>query len=170
MRVKTLLVSSVVFLVTAIAPGLGVANTLNQTIAERVAAANDKVVAWRRNIRANPELSYRELRTLALVVQHLRSLVIEVQTGVACTGFIGLLRGGKPGPVIALRADMDALPVVEKTGLPYASTVRGEYQGRDVGVMHACGHDAHLAILVGAAEVLVAVLDLGRNIYVAKMF
>ena len=91
MRVKTLLVSSVVILVSAIAQGLGVANTLNQTIAERVAAANDKVVAWRRDIHANPELPYRELRTSALVAQHLRSLVIEVQTGVAHTGFIGLL-------------------------------------------------------------------------------
>ena len=159
MRVKTLLVSSVVILVTAIAPGLGVANTLNQTIAQRVTAVNDKVVAWRRDIHANPELSNREFRTSALVAQHLRSLGIEVQTGVAHTGVIGLLKGGKPGPVIALRADMDALPVVEKTGLPYASTVRGEYQGRDVGVMHACGHDTHVAILMGAAEVLAAVLD-----------
>ena len=159
MRVKTLLVSSVVILVTAIAPGLGVANTLNQTIAQRVTAVNDKVVAWRRDIHANPELSNREFRTSALVAQHLRSLGIEVQTGVAHTGVIGLLKGGKPGPVIALRADMDALPVVEKTGLPYASTVRGEYQGRDVGVMHACGHDTHVAILMGAAEVLAAVRE-----------
>lgn len=159
MRVKTLLVSSVVILVTAIAPGFGVANTLNQTIAQRVTAVNDKVVAWRRDIHANPELSNREFRTSALVAQHLRSLGIEVQTGVAHTGVIGLLKGGKPGPVIALRADMDALPVVEKTGLPYASTVRGEYQGRDVGVMHACGHDTHVAILMGAAEVLAAVRD-----------
>ena len=159
MRVKTLLVSSVVILVTAIAPGLGVANTLNQTIAQRVTAVNDKVVAWRRDIHANPELSNREFRTSALVAQHLRSLGIEVQTGLAHTGVIGLLKGGKPGPVIALRADMDALPVVEKTGLPYASTVRGEYQGRDVGVMHACGHDTHVAILMGAAEVLAAVRD-----------
>ena len=159
MRVKTLLVSSVVILFTAIAPSLGAANTLNQTIAQRVTAVNDKVVAWRRDIHANPELSNREFRTSALVAQHLRSLGIEVQTGVAHTGVIGLLKGGKPGPVIALRADMDALPVVEKTGLPYASTVRGEYQGRDVGVMHACGHDTHVAILMGAAEVLAAVRD-----------
>ena len=159
MRVKTLLVSSVVILVTAIAPGLWATNTLNQTIAQRVTAVNDKVVAWRRDIHANPELSNREFRTSALVAQHLRSLGIEVQTGVAHTGVIGLLKGGKPGPVIALRADMDALPVVEKTGLPYASTVRGEYQGRDVGVMHACGHDTHVAILMGAAEVLAAVRD-----------
>jgi len=116
-------------------------------------------VAWRRDIHANPELSNREFRTSALVAQHLRSLGIDVQTGVAHTGVIGLLKGGKPGPVIALRADMDALPVVEKTGLPYASTVRGEYQGRDVGVMHACGHDTHVAILMGAAEVLAALRD-----------
>lgn len=159
MRVKTLLARSVVILVTAIAPGFGVADTLNQTIAERVAAVNDKVVAWRRDIHANPELSNREFRTSALVAEHLRSLGIKVQTGVAHTGVIGLLKGGKPGPVIALRADMDALPVVEKTGLAFASTVRGEYQGRDVGVMHACGHDTHVAILMGAAEVLAAVRD-----------
>lgn len=159
MRVKTLLARSVVILVTAIAPGFGVADTLNQTIAERVAAVNDKVVAWRRDIHANPELSNREFRTSALIAEHLRSLGIKVQTGVAHTGVIGLLKGGKPGPVIALRADMDALPVVEKTGLAFASTVRGEYQGRDVGVMHACGHDTHVAILMGAAEVLAAVRD-----------
>ena len=159
MRVKTLLVSSVVILVTAIAPGLWATNTLNQTIAQRVTAVNDKVVAWRRDIHANPELSNREFRTSALVAQHLRSLGIEVQTGVAHTGVIGLLKGGKPGPVIALRADMDALPVVERTGLPCASTVRGECQGRDVGVMHACGHDTHVAILMGAAELLAAVRD-----------
>ena len=132
---------------------------LNEEIASQVQAVNDAVVAWRRDIRANPELSNREFRTSALVAEHLQSLGIEVQTGVAHTGVVGILKGGKPGPVVALRADMDALPVVEKTGLPYASTVRGEYQGRDVGVMHACGHDNHVAILMGAAQVLASVRD-----------
>ena len=136
-----------------------VADVLNETIADEVAAVADRVVAWRRDIHANPELSNREFRTSELVAEHLHDLGIEVQTGVAHTGVVGVLEGGKPGPVIALRADMDALPVTEKTGLPYASKVRGEYQGREVGVMHACGHDNHVAILMGAAEVLAAVRD-----------
>ena len=135
------------------------ADVLNATIADEVAAVTDRVVAWRRDIHANPELSNREFRTAELVAEHLRDLGIEVQTGVAHTGVVGVLEGGKPGPVIALRADMDALPVTEKTGLPYASKVRGEYQGREVGVMHACGHDNHVAILMGAAEVLAAVRE-----------
>ena len=136
-----------------------VADVLNETIADEVAAVADRVVAWRRDIHANPELSNREFRTSELVAEHLHDLGIEVRTGVAHTGVVGVLEGGKPGPVIALRADMDALPVTEKTGLPYASKVRGEYQGREVGVMHACGHDNHVAILMGAAEVLAAVRD-----------
>ena len=136
-----------------------VADVLNETIADEVAAVADRVVAWRRDIHANPELSNREFRTSELVAEHLHDLGIEVKTGVAHTGVVGVLEGGKPGPVIALRADMDALPVTEKTGLPYASKVRGEYQGREVGVMHACGHDNHVAILMGAAEVLAAVRD-----------
>ena len=136
-----------------------VADVLNETIADEVAAVADRVVAWRRDIHANPELSNREFRTSELVAEHLHDLGIQVQTGVAHTGVVGVLEGGKPGPVIALRADMDALPVTEKTGLPYASKVRGEYQGREVGVMHACGHDNHVAILMGAAEVLAAVRD-----------
>jgi amidohydrolase len=112
------------------------------------------VVAWRRDIHQHPELSNREERTGALVAAHLRALGLEVQTGVAHTGVVAILRGGLPGPVVALRADMDALPVEERTGLPFASTERATYEGRDVGVMHACGHDAHVAILMGAAAVL----------------
>ena len=128
------------------------ADVLNETIADEVAAVTDRVVAWRRDIHANPELSNREFRTAELVAEHLRDLGIEVQTGVAHTGVVGVLEGGKPGPVIALRADMDALPVTEKTGLPYASKVRGEYQGREVGVMHACGHDNHVACLLYTSD------------------
>lgn len=125
------------------------------TIAAAAAALEPKLAAWRRDIHAHPELSNREFRTAALVAEHLRELGLdEVRTGVAHTGVVGVLRGGLPGPVVALRADMDALPVTEQTGLPFASTVRTEFNGQEVGVMHACGHDMHTAMLMGAAEVL----------------
>ncbi|MEN3159222.1 amidohydrolase [Alkalimonas sp. NCh-2] len=113
-----------------------------------------KVIAWRRDIHQHPELSNREFRTAALVAEHLLALGMEVQTEIAHTGVVGILRGGKPGPVIALRADMDALPVTEQTDVPFRSTVIGEYRGNEVGVMHACGHDLHVAMLMGAAEYL----------------
>lgn len=113
-----------------------------------------KVVAWRRDIHQHPELGNSEVRTAKLVENHLRALGLEVRTGVAKTGVIGVLRGGKPGPVVALRADMDALPVTELVDLPFKSTVRTTYNGMEVGVMHACGHDNHVAILMGVAEVL----------------
>ena len=113
-----------------------------------------RVIEWRRDIHAHPELSNRETRTAKLVAGHLTGLGLEVRTEVAHTGVVALLRGGKPGPVVALRADMDALPVTEETGLPFASKVRTQYMGQEVGVMHACGHDAHTAILMGAAEIL----------------
>ncbi|HEY0969487.1 MAG TPA: amidohydrolase [Gemmatimonadales bacterium] len=129
----------------------------------RVASAVDgvmpKVIAWRRDIHEHPELSNREVRTGKLVADHLRSLGIEVRSEVAHTGVVGVLRGGKPGPVVALRADMDALPVTEETDLPFRSTVRSTYNGQEVGVMHACGHDAHTAMLMGAAEVLARMKD-----------
>ena len=127
---------------------------LDAEVDRRAAQIQGKVVAWRRDIHEHPELSNRETRTAELVAQHLRSLGIEVRTGVAHTGVVGLLRGGKPGPVVALRADMDALPVTEEVDLPFASKVRATYNGQDVGVMHACGHDAHTAMLMGVAEVL----------------
>jgi len=114
-----------------------------------------QVIAWRRDIHQNPELSNREFRTSALVAEHLRSLGFDkVETGIAHTGVVGTLVGGKPGPVVALRADMDGLPVVEQTGLPFASKAKGEFNGAEVGVMHACGHDTHVAMLMGAAKVL----------------
>ena len=112
------------------------------------------VIDWRRDIHQHPELSNREFRTSALVAEHLSNLGMEVTTGVAHTGVIGVLRGSLPGPVVALRADMDALPVIEQTGLPFASTVTADYDGNEVGVMHACGHDAHVAILMGVASIL----------------
>ena len=112
------------------------------------------MIEWRRDIHANPELSNREFRTAALVADHLRSLGMEVRTEVAHTGVVGFLQGGKPGPIVALRADMDALPVTEMVDLPFASKVRTTYNGMEVGVMHACGHDNHVAILMGVASVL----------------
>jgi len=119
-----------------------------------VAAVEPEVIAWRRDIHQHPELGNRETRTAGIVAAHLRALGLTVRTGVAHTGVIGVLEGGRPGPVVTLRADMDALPVTEPAGLPFASTVKAEYNGRQVGVMHACGHDAHTAILMGAAKVL----------------
>lgn len=113
-----------------------------------------RVVEWRRDIHRNPELSNREFRTSKLVAAHLHALGLEVETGVAHTGVVALLRGGRPGPTIALRADMDALPVTEQVELPFRSRVTTEYRGEQVGVMHACGHDAHTAILMGVAEAL----------------
>jgi len=122
-----------------------------------VAFANvePKVIAWRHDIHQNPELSNREFRTAGIVADHMRNLGFDrVETGIAHTGVVGTLVGGKPGPVVALRADMDALPVLEQTDSPFASTARGMYNGQDVPVMHACGHDTHVAMLMGAAEVL----------------
>ena len=113
-----------------------------------------KVIEWRRHFHQYPELSNRETNTAAKIEAHLRGLGIEVQTGVAHTGVVGLLKGGKPGPVIALRADMDALPVTERNGLPFASKVKTTFNDQEVGVMHACGHDTHMAILMGVAEIL----------------
>jgi amidohydrolase len=121
---------------------------------ELIEAVEPKVLAWFKDFHANPELGLKETRTAGIVAAHLRSLGIETRTGVGETGVMGLLRGAKPGPVVALRADMDALPVTEMTGLPYASKARTVYRGEEVGVMHACGHDSHTAILMGAAEVL----------------
>ena len=118
------------------------------------AALEAKVIAWRRDFHQHPELSNRENRTAAAVASHLRALGLNVQTGVAHTGVVGLLDSGKPGPVIALRADMDALPVAEQVDLPFASKERTTFNGQEVGVMHACGHDCHVAVLMGVAELL----------------
>jgi amidohydrolase len=120
---------------------------------------NPKVVSWRRDIHQHPELSYQETRTAALIAQHLKSLGLEVQTGVGGNGVVALLRGGRPGRTVALRADMDGLPVTELVNVPFKSTVRTTYNGQEVGVMHACGHDNHMAILMGAAEVLTRMKD-----------
>lgn len=117
--------------------------------------AESRVVEWRRHFHEHPELSNREVRTAETIAEALRAMDLdEVKTGVAHTGVVGTLRGGRPGPVIGLRADMDGLPVLEQTGLPFASRATGEYNGETVPVMHACGHDTHMAMLLGAASVL----------------
>lgn len=124
-------------------------------IDRRAIAIADKVTAWRHDIHQHPELGYQETRTAALVAAHLKRLGLEVQEGVGgIPGVVGILRGGRPGPTVALRADMDALPVTEQVDVPFKSTVRTVYNGQEVGVMHACGHDTHVAMLMGAAEVL----------------
>lgn len=146
--------------------GLGLtlaANVANGDLSEAINASADavaeQVVAWRRHIHEHPELSNREHKTAELVAGHLESLGLEVQTGIAHTGVVGLLRGAQDGPVVALRADMDALPVQEATGLAFASTATGTYVGNTVPVAHACGHDMHMAMLMGAAEVLAGMKD-----------
>jgi amidohydrolase len=113
-----------------------------------------KCINWRRDLHQNPELGNREVRTAKIIADHLRSLGIEVQEKIAFTGVVGILKGGKPGPVVALRADMDALPVTERGNLPFASKVKAQFNGQEVGVMHACGHDTHVAILMSVAELL----------------
>lgn len=133
---------------------LGAQSRLHAAIEQGAIAVGPRVVTWRRDFHQHPELSNREVRTAGIVAEHLRSLGIEVRTGVAKTGVVGILRGGKPGPVVALRADMDALPVTEEVDVPYRSRVRTEFGGQEVGVMHACGHDLHTASLMGAAQVL----------------
>ena len=128
--------------------------TGDDEIDRRVAAVMPQVITWRRDFHEHPELGNHEVRTAKIVADYLRSLGLEVREGVAKTGVVGVLRGGKPGGVVALRADMDALPVTEQVDLPFASRVRSTFAGQDVGVMHACGHDAHTAMLMGAATVL----------------
>ena len=133
-------------------------HSLAADVTARIDAVMPKVVEWRRDFHQHPELSNQEFRTAKIVADHLRSLGMEVETEVAHTGVVGTLRGGD-GPVVALRADMDGLPVTELVDLPFASKARGVYQGREVGVMHACGHDNHVAILMGVAEVLAGMGD-----------
>ena len=128
---------------------------LDRRIAQHADLLNDKVIAWRRDLHANPELGNREFRTGKLVAEHLKALGFdEVKEEVAYTGVVGVLKGGKPGPCVALRADMDGLPVTEETNVAFKSTVRAQWNGVESGVMHACGHDTHVAILMGVAEIL----------------
>lgn len=129
-------------------------DALSDKVLELAKEIEPKVIEWRHWIHENAELSNREFKTAAYIAEHLKSLGIEVQEGVAKTGVVGILKGGKPGPVIGLRADMDGLPVKERVDLPWASKQIGEFNGAEVPVMHACGHDTHVAILMGVAEVL----------------
>jgi amidohydrolase len=126
----------------------------NQKTIKLIDEVESKVIEWRRYFHEHPELSNREFNTAKKIAEHLRGLGLEVQTGVAHTGVVGVLRGGKKGGVVALRADIDALPVTERAPVSFASKVRSTYNGVDTGVMHACGHDSHIAILMGTAEVL----------------
>ena len=137
---------------------LTIGSALGQKNDEKISKLSDKieqkVIEWRRHVHQNPELSNREFETAKYIETHLRNLGISVQTGVAKTGVVGILKGKKPGKVVALRADIDALPVTERNDLPFKSNIRSTYNGKETGVMHACGHDSHVAILMGVAEVL----------------
>lgn len=132
-------------------------SNLSKKAAEKAIKIEDKVIEWRRYFHEHPELSNREFETAKKIAEHLKSLGLKVETGVAKTGVVGILKGGKPGPVVALRADIDALPVTERTDVPFASKVTTEYDGVKTGVMHACGHDSHIAILMAVAEVLTSI-------------
>ena len=135
-------------------PSLNLSADLTSNLNNNLDLLMEKVIEWRHDIHEYPELGNREFRTSKKIEEHLRSLGMQIETKIAYTGLVGMLEGDLPGPTIALRADMDALPVEEKTGLPFASKVRTTYLGNEVGVMHACGHDAHVAILMGVAEYL----------------
>ncbi len=135
--------------------GIASAQDFRPELDAAIRAIEPRVIEWRRDLHANPELSNREFRTAEKVARHLEGLGFDrVETGIAHTGVVGTLHGSAPGPTIALRADMDGLPVREQTGLPFASEAKAEYNGEEVFVMHACGHDAHVAMLMGAAAVL----------------
>ena len=133
--------------------------SLRPAIDQSAEAIESKVIDWRRDFHKYPELGNQEVRTAKIVADHLRSLGMEVTEGVAVTGVVGVLKGGKPGPMVGLRADMDALPVTERNDLPFKSVNTAVYNGQETGVMHACGHDTHVAILMGVAEVLAGMKD-----------
>ena len=139
-----------------IATTIAATPTQRPEVTAAAAAVQAKVVAWRRDFHQHPELSNRETRTAAKVAQHLRALCLKPRTGIAHHGVVAIIEGGKPGPKIALRADMDALPVTEQVDLPFASKVTTTFNGQTTGVMHACGHDAHTGVLLGIADALVA--------------
>ena len=135
------------------------AQSVSADVDKLAAAVEPELLAWRRHLHENPELGNREVKTAAYLVERLRSFGLEPQTGIARTGVVAILKGGRPGPVVALRADMDALPVTEQVALPFASKVTTEWEGQKVGVMHACGHDTHVAILLATARVLTQLKD-----------
>ncbi|MEX0609755.1 MAG: amidohydrolase [Balneolaceae bacterium] len=132
---------------------------LKQIIDQKADEIEEQIIEWRRHFHENPELSNREFETAAYIAEYLNELGLDVETGIAHTGVVALLEGGKSGPVIGLRADIDGLPVTERTDVPFKSIAKGEYQGNEVGVMHACGHDTHIAILMGVAKILTEMKD-----------
>lgn len=152
---KNIILTAILLTITSLASSQNA--VLKTKISTKAASLESKVIAWRRDFHQNPELGNREFKTAEKIAAHLISLGIQVQTGVAKTGVVGILKGGKQGPVVALRADIDALPVKERVNLAFASTVKGEYNGNPVNIMHACGHDAHTAILMGTAEILASI-------------
>jgi amidohydrolase len=145
---------SLVLLCACCAAQAQVSPALQSKIDKMATEIEPKIIEWRRHFHQHPELSNREFKTAEKVAEHLKALGIETKTGIAHTGVVGLLKGAKPGPVIALRADMDALPVTERNNLPFKSTATATFSGKETGVMHACGHDTHVAILMGVAEIL----------------
>jgi amidohydrolase len=168
-RIATVIVALASALAATAVAGANVSTApVAAALAERLDTVQPRIIAWRRDLHQNPELSNREFRTSKVVADHLRRLGLPVETGVAKTGVVALLEGGLPGPTIALRADMDALPVTEQTDLSFRSRVTTTYRGETVGVMHACGHDVHTAVLMGVAEALVAVREQlpGRVLFV----
>jgi amidohydrolase len=154
MKIKTTVVASITLIQVFSFSLFAQKSNYSELITKSADKIQQKVIDWRHDIHQHPELGNREFRTAELVAKHLQSLGIEVQTKVGVTGVVGLLKGDKPGPVIALRADMDALPVEEINDLPFASKVKTTYNGKETSVMHACGHDGHTAILMGVAEIL----------------
>jgi len=154
LSMKRLLLSSMIAM-----PLLAQAEITPQLLDQLAAAQQEQVVQWRRWFHANPELSNREVKTAEYIAQQLRDMGLDPKTGIAHNGIVALIQGGMPGPMVAIRTDMDGLPVTEETGLPFASKARSEYNGQEVGVMHACGHDAHMAMVLGAASVLNSVKD-----------
>ncbi|MCB1900852.1 amidohydrolase [Cognatazoarcus halotolerans] len=159
MKLKKISIALGVAMMSAMSGAHAIEENVLKNIETRVGAIENKMIGWRRDIHAHPELSNQEHRTAGLVADHLRKLGLEVKTGVGGTGVLGVLKGGKPGKVVALRADMDALPVKELVNLPFASRAKGTHMGKEVDVMHACGHDAHTAILMATAEVLAGMKD-----------
>nr|WP_295934480.1 amidohydrolase [uncultured Dyadobacter sp.] len=154
---KFCLMSAAALIAVLTGQSVAAQSPLAKSIELKAPALEKKLVEWRRHFHENPELGNREFKTAEKVAAHLKQLGIEVTTGVAHTGVVGILKGGKPGPVVALRADMDGLPVAERVDVPFKSKITTEYKGQNTGVMHACGHDTHIAILMGVAEVLASV-------------
>lgn len=154
MKIKNLAIALITCISLCTGQLLAQISNFNELISKSADRIEQKVIEWRHDIHQNPELGNREFRTAELVAKHLQSLGIETQTKVGITGVVGILKGDKPGPVVALRADMDALPVEEVNDLTFASKVKTMYNGKETNVMHACGHDAHVAILMGVAEIL----------------